>query len=395
MKITIFSVLFLITTASVSINSQWVQTSGGMGNLTVLSFASSGDTFFAGTDYYGVYVSTDNGTTWVQTSLNNRIVTALAKIGSNLYAGAISGGIFISTNNGTNWTQSSLTVGVSSIAESGNNILVSSNSSGGGIYYSSNNGINWSNTSISSGIFWPLAVNGNDVFAGSNGVWKSTNNGINWTQTSFNNRLLWSLAANGNIIFAGCIQTYGVYKSTDNGTSWAQTSLNNRVVRSLAVDGDNVYAGTSDNGVYVSNDNGMNWVQRNEGLGNATVRALHIIGNYIYAGTVNNGVWKREIDQLVGIQSAFSEIPNNYSLSQNYPNPFNPTTAVKYDLPEDGMITLKIHDILGREIYAINEFKKAGSYSLKFDGSNYSSGIYFYRLESGSYIETKKMVLVK
>jgi tetratricopeptide (TPR) repeat protein len=90
-----------------------------------------------------------------------------------------------------------------------------------------------------------------------------------------------------------------------------------------------------------------------------------------------------------------NNIPSNYSLHQNYPNPFNPVTTIKYELPKDEFISFKIYDILGREVYSINEFKKAGVYVIKFDGSNYSSGIYFYRLESGSFVETKKMVLVK
>jgi hypothetical protein len=90
-----------------------------------------------------------------------------------------------------------------------------------------------------------------------------------------------------------------------------------------------------------------------------------------------------------------TNIPDRYSLHQNYPNPFNPSTTIKYELPNDGIITFKIYDILGKEIYSVNEFKKAGIHSIMFDGSKFASGIYFYRLEAGNFAETRKMVLVK
>jgi len=89
-------------------------------------------------------------------------------------------------------------------------------------------------------------------------------------------------------------------------------------------------------------------------------------------------------------------IPTNYDLSQNYPNPFNPVTNIKYQLPKDGFVTLKVYDITGREIAKlVNETKQAGSYIVSFDGSKLSSGIYFYRIQAGDFMQVKKMVLVK
>jgi hypothetical protein len=95
-----------------------------------------------------------------------------------------------------------------------------------------------------------------------------------------------------------------------------------------------------------------------------------------------------------GIQTI--EVPFTYRLSQNYPNPFNPTTTIKYGLPKPGNTKLVVYDILGRVVTTlVNEYKTAGTYSVNFDGTNYSSGIYFYSLESGNYKETKKMLIVK
>lgn len=97
----------------------------------------------------------------------------------------------------------------------------------------------------------------------------------------------------------------------------------------------------------------------------------------------------------VGIDEE-SEIPSKYHLYQNYPNPFNPETKIKYSIEASGKVILKIYDILGREVSTlVNEEKAVGNYEVKFDASSFSSGIYFFRLMSGAFMETKKMVLLK
>ncbi|MCH7963780.1 MAG: T9SS type A sorting domain-containing protein [Bacteroidetes bacterium] len=81
---------------------------------------------------------------------------------------------------------------------------------------------------------------------------------------------------------------------------------------------------------------------------------------------------------------------------ENYLNPFNPTTTINYKIPELSFVTLKVYDVLGIEIATlVNEDKAVGSYEVEFDGSELTSGIYFYRLQAGSFFETKKMVLMK
>lgn len=89
-------------------------------------------------------------------------------------------------------------------------------------------------------------------------------------------------------------------------------------------------------------------------------------------------------------------LANTFSLQQNYPNPFNPVTMINYQIPLKGLVTIKIYDVTGREVRTLlNEIKDAGSNSVVFDASSLSSGIYFYTLVSGSFSDTKKMVLVK
>ncbi|MDH3269120.1 MAG: T9SS type A sorting domain-containing protein, partial [Ignavibacteria bacterium] len=91
-----------------------------------------------------------------------------------------------------------------------------------------------------------------------------------------------------------------------------------------------------------------------------------------------------------------SELPVVHSLFQNFPNPFNPATTVKYQIPEFSFVTLKVYDVLGSEIVTlVNNGKPAGSYEVEFNATTLPSGVYFYRLQSGSFVETKKMILLK
>ena len=91
-----------------------------------------------------------------------------------------------------------------------------------------------------------------------------------------------------------------------------------------------------------------------------------------------------------------SGIPAGYSLMQNYPNPFNPSTKIEYSIPEVSFATIKVYDMLGNEVATlVNEEKATGSYEVKFDVAGLSSGIYFYKLQAGSFVETKKMILLK
>jgi hypothetical protein len=113
--------------------------------------------------------------------------------------------------------------------------------------------------------------------------------------------------------------------------------------------------------------------------------------------THGNGIFERRLYQNpLGISGNEYEIPKEYKLEQNYPNPFNPGTKINYSIPKAGLITLKVYDMLGKEVSTlVNENKNAGNYTIVFNGGNLSSGIYFYKLSSGDFTQTKKMLLIK
>jgi len=122
------------------------------------------------------------------------------------------------------------------------------------------------------------------------------------------------------------------------------------------------------------------------------------ISSYIYGleelvGAYINGVG---YGSLVGIKELHEESINDFELYQNFPNPFNPTTTIRYQIPEDGMVTLKVYDILGREVKTlVNDFKTKGRYEVTFNADALASGLYIYEITSGSYKASKKMTLIK
>lgn len=135
-------------------------------------------------------------------------------------------------------------------------------------------------------------------------------------------------------------------------------------------------------------------------------RLMYGIGVYYYGGCelgyghdkqlngcIINGI---QYGNMLGVTQTGNEIPSQFSLSQNYPNPFNPTTNIKFDIPRTGFVKITVFDILGKEIQTlVNEQLSSGSYNYDFDASHLPSGVYYYKLESNEFMQTKKMVLIK
>ena len=118
---------------------------------------------------------------------------------------------------------------------------------------------------------------------------------------------------------------------------------------------------------------------------------------YIVAGTYGRSIWMREItadDPVSGINS--EENVTSFELMQNYPNPFNPATEIKFALPFSDIVTIKVYDVSGKEVATLlNGKMEQGIHTVKFDGSELSSAVYFYRFSSSRFSDVKKMVLIK
>ena len=191
---------------------------------------------------------------------------------------------------------------------------------------------------------------------------------IGWTGTGFGNSC-------DNLIGTRLVDTTGVLSvqnmtPTTCGTGLPANSTGNFTPKSPL----GIFNNTDPNGAYILR------VSDNAAADTGSIRAWSVTITYGPPTSVSNN----------------SGLIEGYKLSQNYPNPFNPSTTINYTIPKTGLVTLKVFDISGREVAnLVNEVKNAGTYDFKFYAGNLSSGVYFYRLESGNFVETKKMFLVK
>lgn len=356
--------------------NNWIQKSKGIATSNrALKLAVNSGGIFAGTPN-GIYKSTDNCSTWVEdtTGIGHTYIYSFAVKDSNIFAGTYGSYIYLSTDNGSTWTQEK-------------------------------NGL------TNNGTIYSLAFHANKVYAGTlgGGVFVSTDMGSSWTEdtTGMGNQGLTALYSNGKYLFAGASSYYyaSVYISTDDGTSWninnnsiffSPDSSESFIIYSITGIGSNVFIGTAGSGLFVSTDNGTTWKSTNDGLTDLNIFALHILNDTLYAGT-KSGVWKLPLGNITNSVALDQEkIPSHFLLSRNYPNPFNPTTTINFSVPKSGIVTIKIYDILGREIKTlVSEEKAAGNYNIQFDGSRLPSGVYFYRMQAGDFVQTKKLVLLK
>jgi hypothetical protein len=434
---------------STNAGSSWTPVAGLL-SLSVSALSSNGTGLFAGT-YRGVYTSTDNGNNWnpKNSGWQDYSINALVSSGSNIFTGT-NKGVFVSTDNGTSWGERDtgiVTSPINALAINGSNLFAAGGLSvttifqnrryvniyNPGMYISSNNGMSWTMidsglagrqnqvTSLSvdlssggSGILYATTILPYDLSPdSSSGIYRSTNNGTTWTHLStlaqpLNTVRTLGIVSNGiggsnliapyfawlHVVYGDCV--YGANISTDGGSTWNAITISPEIsiVHCFTAKGGNIFAATN-SGIFVSSDGGWNWSAVNAGLTNLNVESILIKDGYLYAGT-SDGVWQRPLSEMTSVETISSNLPMHFNLEQNYPNPFNPVTTIHYSIPKAASVKLQIFDILGRDVATlVNEKKEAGSYDVKFDASRLTSGVYFYRLEAGGFVETKKLVLIK
>lgn len=388
------------------LNAQWIQTS--LDSIPVRAFAVRGTDLFAGTSI-GIFLSNDNGANWtpLNSGLTNTSIYALYMNGDHFFAGSYGSGVFLSTDYGTSWmpvNAGMTTALVRALTFIGTDLLAGTYNVG--IHRSPDYGVSW--IAVNAGMpviyqTYALAVKGNYVFAGTygNGVYRATMDSvIHWT--AFNNGLTLrynqAFAVRDSLLFVGT-NGHGVFLSTDDGANWspANVGMTTRYVFALTFAGTNLFAGTGGYGVFLSTNNGTTWTTVNEGLpSNTTVNALAISATYLFAGT-SNGVWRRPLSEMVtSVGTGSDRFPQKMMLNQNYPNPFNPATTISFDVPQKSFVSLKVFDALGREVAILaSEEMPAGEHARHWSASDKPSGIYFYRLQAGSFTATKKLVLLK
>jgi photosystem II stability/assembly factor-like uncharacterized protein len=389
--------------------------SGFPSGSSVTGLYSSGSTVLAGT-HDGVFRSLNNGLTWnkltgTNDTVNYSLVRGICLKGDTIFIGTIyqlQATVYRSTDNGATWEMrgngfpANLS-DINSLTVSGNNILAASS---GGIYYSSNYGDNWIHANSPSKEVTNIAKGGVYEYAPYSdleSIYRSADDGVNWSVISQAVADVYtSISARDNFACVGSI-FQSIHVSTNNGANWVSVSgipLSTTVYSVYYVPNSSMVLAAVDLGpdyIFISTDNGISFSSYSDGLGvNASAKWFTATDSFLIAGTDYNGVWRRIRPELVGVASQQNEVPREYQLEQNYPNPFNPTTKINYSIPRTGFISLKIYDMLGREVAVlVNEFKQPGKYSLTWDAGGTASGIYFYKITSEQFTSIKKMVLMK
>lgn len=402
------ALLALAAGFSSTASAQWVRTS--MPDTSgVMCILADGGYLFVGTVAGGVYVSTDSGATWTQQNngLGDLYVSGLAIMGTNIFAGT-DNGVYRSTDMGKEWTPAGLVdanESIVNIAVSDTTIFAVTNMYlSADQYYlhkSTDMGETWSEVQVTPSPYtsvYGIAVNDTAVFAGTlgHGLYYSTSSGASWSRIgSQGNGFI--VATNEGKLWAS--DSLGLEYSTDGGPTWISVNTGlpfGVLVKSIAFSGGNVFIGTYQNGVYVLNENHLLYVADDGLPDNTDVEAIDVIDSDVYAGT-SRTLWRRPLSELVSrVVTVVSPPPFGYSLLQNYPNPFNPATTIRFQLPRDSQVTLKVYDVLGREVATlVNGVESAGRYRLVLDASRLPSGVYFYRLQAGKFTETRKLMVLR
>ncbi len=402
----------------------------------------------------GLYRTTDGGQNWVAANsgvgdIKNFLSVAIDPSDpSVLYAGtsfmvATSTGpskIYKSVDAGATWTDASNglpsdpteinPVRAIQVSQDNPNLVIAGlfmNTATGGIYVSTDGGTNWTRkfdgapqdvgTLIRSCLITP--GNQDEFFVGLDrstitniGVWHTTDGGTNWT--SFNGgsmldtytiRALYYRTQGESTLFAGCASTtgQGIYEYTFEIIPVEFTSFTANVNGNSVTLNWSTATETNNSGFSIERKaTGGNWQTMGfvNGSGNSTVPVHYSFTDQ----SVPTGKYAYRLKQVDydGSYSYSSEVSielltvNSFSLFQNYPNPFNPSTHIKFSIPSDEFVTLKVFDILGREVATlVNERHGTGEYTINFNASALPSGIYYYSIIAGSFKETRKMILAK
>ena len=357
----------------------------------------------------GVYSTADIGNPWFSIGLPSRLVFDVITSGQYILAATenTGPGVYRSSDHGTNWIE---TIGIadhSVRAFTKNSSYVFACTWGSGVFRSSDNGGTWQSVGLTNVGFRSIYAVGEKIFVGADKIYFSTNNGDNWDsrQLPYPAGDTWCFYYDNGILYAGDM---GLYSSSDLGDTWQLkygvtfdiygNAIDSKIFKDILSYQNSLVASVAFNSILISYDGGNSWDSFSDGLiTDWTFSALAIKDQYIWAlRDFMGNAYYRPLTEVTAVENENLTSPNGYALYQNYPNPFNPSTVISYQLLVNSYVSLKVYDILGKEVTTlVNEEKPAGEYIVEYNASEIPSGVYIYQLRAGNYVDTKKMLYLK
>ena len=382
------------------------QTSNTGHSLMAVSFVNSTTGWVAGSN--GTMLQTVNaGASWSsQTTNTSNNINGIYFLDASTGWFVGNGGIVKkTTNGGSSWTsENSTTAGDLKAVQfvDANNGWAVGGSSQATILKTTNGGTTWTAQSPSYNQCYSLSMVDASMgwAACSNQIYVTTDGGGTWNSQFSASNTLYSVhfVDVNNGMAVGASNT--VYITTNGGSNWTTQSIANvNILNSVSsINASTAWVAGSNGNIYKTTNGGTAWTIQLTNTGNNNLNAVQFVDanngwsvgdNGTILHTMSGGV------SAVGNKKS-AVIPGRFELLQNYPNPFNPATTISFTLPSAALTTLKIYDIVGREVAALrSEEMQAGKHLIQWDASALASGVYFYRLRSGSYLMTKKLVLLK
>jgi len=404
------------------ISAQWtIQSSGVTSHLNCIRAVDQNIAWAAG-DSGAVIRTTDGGVNWVYAgggSIGNNIIWNIDAVDSNISFVTITASdttyLYRTTNGGTDWksvfSQSSGFLNDIHMIDHLNGIAYGDPVGGKWtIIKTTDGGTSWNRiptepipNGTEIGIYYnSLSVIDSSYiwFLGSQRIYRSSDAGETWSSTATNDYYgsLWFI----NSSIGMSISNTNAGLSTDSGITWNDIpNLGSGSYYSIAGSGTRDFWTASDGYVQHSTDFGSNWSSELIFFGQIfAIDFVTIENNAIGYVCGSNGIIARYEGEVTSINPSEQNPLSKFSLEQNYPNPFNPSTKINWQSPVSGWQTLKAYDVLGNEVATlVNEYKPAGTYEIEFNPESSikhpASGVYFYRLQTGDFVETKKMIYLK
>ncbi|HZW40460.1 MAG TPA: T9SS type A sorting domain-containing protein [Ignavibacteriaceae bacterium] len=309
--------------------------------------------------------STDLGKTWKRTLIGTSIYYLKFINNTTGYFSTVDD-LYKTTNQGDTWEKYLTNTSEIEYLDSNHIWIVSL----GHILFSSDNGLSWNLQAILNVGATKFADINNGIAVGKP-FYYTTNGGLNWEPS-----------------------TGPEMNEIDKIKAFEYIKVKDRLYGFTCISPYNLDRGYSK--IYYTLDSGKTWIKDMD-VPN-TLDWFSFAGNTLWGASFKRGflIKRNDFETITNIQPEIKPQSLSFTLSQNYPNPFNPSTKIKYTLPKQGLVTIKVYDVLGKEIKTLlHEEKPSGEYEVDFDGSRLSSGIYFYQIQAGEFLNTKKMILMK